>query len=109
MVNGAGSSNGSRLESATDVFSEQLNSLLRNIASTSNIVHLSNGGSVVGNKEKQQHHSKSSADMSAPPQALEAKYYIENERINFGKLITDEILAADYKLVQAARRSVLIQ
>ncbi|KAH8418802.1 hypothetical protein KR222_007533 [Zaprionus bogoriensis] len=40
---------------------------------------------------------------SPPPPTYEAKCYIEHGRINFGKLITDEILAADHKLVQQAK------
>ncbi|XP_068151021.1 protein phosphatase 1L [Drosophila tropicalis] len=44
---------------------------------------------------------------NAPPN-LEAKCYIENGRINFGKLITDEILSADYKLVEQAKRATNI-
>jgi len=42
----------------------------------------------------------------APPPNYEAKCYIENGRINFGKLITDEIMSADYKLVEQAKRAV---
>lgn len=40
------------------------------------------------------------------PQQFDAKCYIENGKINFGKLITDEVLAADYKLVEQAKKTV---
>ncbi|XP_020799157.1 protein phosphatase 1L [Drosophila serrata] len=43
-----------------------------------------------------------------PPPSYEAKCYIENGRINFGKLITDEIMSADYKLVEQAKRATNI-
>lgn len=42
------------------------------------------------------------------PLNVEAKCYIENGKINFGKMITDEVLAADYKLVEAAKKTVNI-
>ncbi|KAH8333693.1 hypothetical protein KR059_002478 [Drosophila kikkawai] len=45
---------------------------------------------------------------NAPPPSYEAKCYIENGRINFGKLITDEIMSADYKLVEQAKRATNI-
>ncbi|KAH8412658.1 hypothetical protein KR009_004167 [Drosophila setifemur] len=45
---------------------------------------------------------------NAPPPNYEAKCYIENGRINFGKLITDEIMSADYKLVEQAKRATNI-
>lgn len=99
MVNGGGVG---RLESASDIFSEQLNALLRNVAANGNNIKTPNN---IRNSD--QHHSKSKEEESVPPQSQEAKCYIENTRINFGKLITDEILAADYKLVQAARRNVI--
>jgi protein phosphatase 1L len=39
-----------------------------------------------------------------PPRTFDAIEYIESDNsINFGKLITDEILAADYKLVEKAK------
>lgn len=98
MVNGAV---GGRLESASDVFSEQLNALLRNIAINGNNIKTPN----IRNNDHI--HSKSKEEELVPPQSQEAKCYIENTRINFGKLITDEILAADYKLVQAARKAVI--
>lgn len=40
------------------------------------------------------------------PQTYEGKCYIDNGKINFGKMLTDEVLAADYKLVEAAKKTV---
>lgn len=41
------------------------------------------------------------------PQQYEARCYIDKDRnINFGKMITDEVLAADYKLVEKAKKEV---
>lgn len=41
------------------------------------------------------------------PVTKEAKCYIESgHKINFGRLITDEVLAADYKLVEKAKRQI---
>lgn len=42
------------------------------------------------------------------PQSYEAKTYIEKGIINFGKMMTDEVLAADYKLVEQAKKTVRI-
>lgn len=44
---------------------------------------------------------------SVKPQQYEARCYIDaNRNINFGKMITDEVLAADYKLVEKAKKDV---
>lgn len=40
------------------------------------------------------------------PKTFEGKCYIDKGKINFGKMITDEVLAADYKLVETAKRTV---
>lgn len=41
------------------------------------------------------------------PQSLEAKCYITADgKINFGKLLTDEVLAADHKLVETVKKMV---
>lgn len=40
------------------------------------------------------------------PKSLEAKCYIEKGKINFGKLLTDEVLAADHKLVETVKKMV---
>lgn len=45
---------------------------------------------------------------NSEPQVFDAKTYVTNGQINYGKLITDEVLAADYKLVKAARKQVII-
>lgn len=51
-------------------------------------------------------HFKQSAEAPAqPPKSLDAKCYVSQQRIDYGKLITDEILFADHKLVENARRS----
>lgn len=42
----------------------------------------------------------------APPKSLNAKCYIQKgNRIDFGRMITDEILFADHKLVESAKKS----
>ncbi|XP_021702531.1 protein phosphatase 1L isoform X2 [Aedes aegypti] len=38
------------------------------------------------------------------PKTYEAKCYVQNGSINFGKIITDEVLAADYDLVEMAKK-----
>ncbi|XP_063703439.1 protein phosphatase 1L [Culicoides brevitarsis] len=42
------------------------------------------------------------------PKQYEAKCYIEGDKINFGKLLTDEVIAADYALVEKAKKSTNI-
>lgn len=44
----------------------------------------------------------------AKPKQYEAKCYIDNGKINFGKLLTDEVIAADYALVEKAKKSTNI-
>lgn len=47
-------------------------------------------------------------EKNAKPQQFEARCYIDKDRkINFGKLVTDEVLAADYKLVERAKKEVI--
>lgn len=43
---------------------------------------------------------------NARPKTQDAKCYIENGAINFGKMISDEVLVADYKLVENAKKAV---
>ncbi|XP_058121567.1 protein phosphatase 1L [Anopheles ziemanni] len=38
------------------------------------------------------------------PKTYEAQCYVQDGSINFGKIITDEVLAADFDLVEAAKR-----
>lgn len=38
------------------------------------------------------------------PKTYEAKCYVKNGSINYGKIITDEVLAADYDLVEMAKK-----
>lgn len=40
------------------------------------------------------------------PKTYEAKCYVQNGSINYGKIITDEVLAADYDLVEMAKKVV---
>lgn len=40
------------------------------------------------------------------PQTYDGKCYIENGKINFGKMLTDEVLAADFELVKVAKKTV---
>ncbi|XP_062547130.1 protein phosphatase 1L isoform X2 [Armigeres subalbatus] len=41
---------------------------------------------------------------NSKPKTYEAKCYVQNGSINFGKIITDEVLAADYDLVEMAKK-----
>lgn len=52
----------------------------------------------------------SNKSFKAPPKPkqYEAKCYIDNGKINFGKLLTDEVIAADYALVEKAKKSTNI-
>lgn len=43
------------------------------------------------------------------PLTYDAKCYIENGKINFGKLISDEVLAADFELVKVAKKNVRLR
>lgn len=46
-------------------------------------------------------------NINVKPQQYGARCYIDKDRnINFGKMITDEVLAADYKLVEKAKKEV---
>lgn len=40
------------------------------------------------------------------PPTYDGKCYIENGKINFGKMLTDEVLAADFELVKVAKKTV---
>uniref|UniRef100_A0A0C9R2K5 PPM1L protein n=1 Tax=Fopius arisanus TaxID=64838 RepID=A0A0C9R2K5_9HYME len=42
----------------------------------------------------------------APPKAVDMSMYIEGQRINYAKLLTDEVLAVDSLLVQAAKKNM---
>ncbi|KAI8125333.1 hypothetical protein FF38_14305 [Lucilia cuprina] len=84
---------------SSDVFTLQLNSLLRGVG----------GGSSVKDSFLNNNNNKDSATNDGKgPQQFDAKCYIEGGKINFGKLITDEVLAADYKLVEAAKKTTNI-
>ncbi|KAG5668304.1 hypothetical protein PVAND_016250 [Polypedilum vanderplanki] len=43
-----------------------------------------------------------------PPKEQEAKCYIKKDKIDYGRLIADEILLADYKLVEMSRKKMII-
>ncbi|XP_055642542.1 protein phosphatase 1L isoform X2 [Toxorhynchites rutilus septentrionalis] len=47
---------------------------------------------------------KAGQSASTKPQTYEAKCYVQNGSINYGKIIKDEVLAADYDLVEMAKR-----
>lgn len=49
---------------------------------------------------------QSNQNQNMKPETFNGKCYIENGKINFGKMLTDEILAADYALVEKAKRTV---
>ncbi|XP_065355590.1 protein phosphatase 1L isoform X2 [Calliphora vicina] len=84
---------------SSDVFTLQLNSLLRGVG----------GGSSVKDSFLNNNNNKDlTTNDGKGPQQFDAKCYIESGKINFGKLITDEVLAADYKLVEAAKKTTNI-
>lgn len=70
----------------SDVFMDKLNSIIRPKD------HFNNNNNNNNSNDK--------------PQTYAGKCYIENGKINFGKMLTDEVLAADYKLVEAAKKTV---
>lgn len=43
-------------------------------------------------------------NVNPKPKTYDAKCYVQNGSINYGKIITDEVLAADYDLVEMAKR-----
>ncbi|XP_055682635.1 protein phosphatase 1L [Lutzomyia longipalpis] len=47
----------------------------------------------------------SNSQKAERPPILDAKCYIEGGKINYGKLLTDEVLVADYDLLQLAKKS----
>ena len=71
-----------------DIFMDKINSIIRTKDRFSN----NNNNNNNNNNEK--------------PQTYAGKCYIENGKINYGKMLTDEVLAADYKLVEAAKKTV---
>lgn len=91
------SSQKSNSREPADVFTLQLNSLLRGVGG---------GSSVKDSFLNNNNNKESSGNDVKGPQQFDAKCYIENGKINFGKLITDEVLAADHKLVEAAKKTV---
>uniref|UniRef100_U5EEM8 Putative cell adhesion n=1 Tax=Corethrella appendiculata TaxID=1370023 RepID=U5EEM8_9DIPT len=48
--------------------------------------------------------SSNANESNTKPKTYDAKCYIQNGSINFGKMITDEVLAADYNLVETAKK-----
>jgi protein phosphatase 1L len=47
-----------------------------------------------------------SAETAPPPKSFDAKCYLrKGNKIDYGKMITDEVLFADYKLVESAKKS----
>jgi protein phosphatase 1L len=46
--------------------------------------------------------------LGPPPKARDAKCYVGKDKNDYGRLITDEVLMADYKLVEMSRRKMII-
>lgn len=80
----------SRENCTQDVFVNKLNSMIK---PKNQFANNSNNNNNNNNNAKQ-------------PQTYDGRCYIDNGKINFGKMLTDEVLAADYKLVEAAKRTV---
>lgn len=70
-----------------DVFMNKLNSLVRPLGRDSFLTD-----------------SKTVEDPK--PQVYDAKTYVNGTSINFGKMVSDEVISADYKLVEAAKKTV---
>lgn len=85
--------------SIADFYTAQLSSAMRANSGNNNVLK----DPLFNNNNNGQ---KTGGDSGAAPPTFEAKCYIEHGRINFGKLITDEILSADHKLVQQAKQAV---
>ncbi|XP_037957635.1 probable protein phosphatase CG10417 isoform X2 [Teleopsis dalmanni] len=81
--------------SETDVITVRLNSILREGPRNIFLLNSNNNNNNI---------NKDGLTNNNPPQTLDAKVYLENGKINFGKLITDEVLSADYNLVEAAKK-----
>lgn len=71
-------------------------------------VYINKINSLLRTKENFLFGQSNSHNSPTKPKKFEAKCYIENGKINFGKMVTDEVLAADYKLVAAAKKMVFI-
>lgn len=87
--------------SIADFYTAQLNSAMRANGANNNVLK----DPFFNNNNNAQKNAGGSGGTAAPP-TFEAQCYIEHGRINFGKLITDEILSADHKLVQQAKLAV---
>uniref|UniRef100_A0A6P4ETC6 Probable protein phosphatase 2C 68 n=1 Tax=Drosophila rhopaloa TaxID=1041015 RepID=A0A6P4ETC6_DRORH len=85
--------------SIADIYTAQLNSAMR---ASGNV------GAAKDSFLNNNNNAQNGGAGHSPPPIYEAKCYIENGRINFGKLITDEIMSADYKLVEQAKRATNI-
>ncbi|XP_017481753.1 PREDICTED: protein phosphatase 1L isoform X3 [Rhagoletis zephyria] len=92
-------SSGGKKPKDTDVFTSKLNSLMRGSNAAKDALFGGGSGKDAGSD---------GGKKNGPPQNFDAKCYIENGKINYGKLITDEVLAADYKLVEAAKKTTNI-
>lgn len=86
--------------SIADFYTAQLNSAMRANGGNNNVLK----DPFLNNNNNAQKNGGSGG--TAAPPTYEAQCYIEHGRINFGKLITDEILSADHKLVQQAKLAV---
>lgn len=87
--NNNGNSNNANQQLETDLLSKYM-------GNQSPMRHLTKENLLNGTTGQQQGKPK--------PTTYEAKCYVSNGSINFGKIITDEVLAADYNLVEMAKK-----
>ncbi|XP_030383470.1 protein phosphatase 1L isoform X2 [Scaptodrosophila lebanonensis] len=83
-----------------DIYTAQLNSAMRASGS-----HTAAKDTFLNNNNQ---NAQGGGKGNNPPPTYDAKCYIENGRINFGKLISDEIMSADYKLLEQAKQTTNI-
>ncbi|XP_037029412.1 protein phosphatase 1L-like [Bradysia coprophila] len=66
-------------------------------------LYLNKLGSSIRNKESFLNNNNNNNNVK--PQTFDGKCYVENGKINFGKMLTDEVLAADFELVKTAKKT----
>lgn len=68
-------------------------------------VYLNKLSSSIRNKENFLNNNNNNNNNVKPP-TFDGKCYVDHGKINFGKMLTDEVLAADFELVKTAKKTV---
>lgn len=68
-------------------------------------VYLNKLSTGIRNKENFLNNNNNNNNNVKPP-TFDGKCYVDHGKINFGKMLTDEVLAADFELVKAAKKTV---